>query len=434
MKIAIEMKQVTSLSPQMRQSVQILQMGSQELEEYALGLAAENPLIEVTTFADRLSRRDRSGNGMHFRDIEALAASSEESLHDVLIGQLNLLTLSKREYRTARFLIGCLDGNGYLGISPEEAAKALGADTDSVLRALRIVQSLEPAGVGAADLQECLLLQLEHTKRMTPLLKELIERHFEPLCKQHISEISKRLGVPESAIVEAFRVLRSLNPRPGGGFGNGQRTVYIVPDVMVAVKDGGFDIKLNDAVCPEVAIQPSYRRLLEQNLDDSTRQYMVQKLDQARWIISSIAARRRTLFRVTEAIVEWQEVFFRKGPKYSAPMVLKDIAGRLDLHESTVSRAIKHKYIRCDWGTYELKRFFAPPLNRNATPSLCGDDAKRSIRDIIEQENKNKTWSDREIAELLLCEGIQISRRTVAKYRESMNIASAAKRKQRLVR
>lgn len=433
MKIAMEMRQTTSLSPQMRQAVQILQMGSQELEEYALRLAAENPLIEVTTFADRLSRRNRNDTGMHFPDVEAMAAPGEESLHDVLMSQLNLLTLSKREYRTARYLIGCLDGNGYLEIAPEEAAKALGTDTDSVLRALRLVQSLEPAGVGAADLQECLLLQLEHREQMTPLLKELIERHFEQLCKQRFDAISKRLGVPKRAIVEAYRVLRSLNPRPGGGFESGQKTVYIVPDVLVAAKDGGFDIKLNDAVCPEIAIQPSYRNLLEQNLDDGTRQYMARKLEQARWTMSCIAARRRTLFRVTEAIVEWQEAFFRKGPKHMAPMVLKDIAGRLGLHESTVSRATKHKYVRCDWGTYELKRLFAPSLNRSASLRLGGDAAKRMIRDIIDRENKNKTWSDREIAELLLSEGIRISRRTVAKYRESMNIASAADRKQRLI-
>ncbi|GJM73828.1 hypothetical protein HMSSN036_60440 [Paenibacillus macerans] len=177
---------------------------------------------------------------MHFPDVEAMAAPGEESLHDVLMSQLNLLTLSKREYRTARYLIGCLDGNGYLEIAPEEAAKALGTDTDSVLRALRLVQSLEPAGVGAADLQECLLLQLEHREQMTPLLKELIERHFEQLCKQRFDAISKRLGVPKRAIVEAYRVLRSLNPRPGGGFESGQKTVYIVPDVLVAAKDGGL--------------------------------------------------------------------------------------------------------------------------------------------------------------------------------------------------
>ncbi|MDQ0192519.1 RNA polymerase factor sigma-54 [Paenibacillus wynnii] len=425
MRLALDTKQRMGLSPGLRQSVEVLQMDSQELGQYVDRLSEENPLIEV----QYLLGGSRVKSGKSSQHLLQYAASPRHNLQDHLLSQLSLLTLPTTERIIAAYLIGCLDNNGYFAEQVEEIAAGLGVGCQDIEAGLRCVQSLEPYGVGARNLQECLVLQLEHSGRMTPLLRMLIERHLEQLGGNQLVRVAKELKTPLKSIQESCNVIKSLNPRPGNTFDNGESTVYIVPDVFIMQKNGFYEAAVHPLSCPQITLAENYRRLFSLSGDEETRRYLREKNEQASWIMKCIEDRKATLCSVAGAILKLQRSFFERGQDYLVPLTLGRIAEELVLHESTVSRAIRGKYVQCVWGTFELKYFFPSGIAGEDT-DWTPDALKRIIRDLIEGEDKRAAYSDRRIAELLLEQGAVISRRTVAKYRESMLIASAPGRRE----
>ncbi|MEK4059873.1 MULTISPECIES: RNA polymerase factor sigma-54 [Paenibacillus] len=420
----MDTKQRMGLSPGLRQSLEVLQMDLQELGQYVDRLSEGNPLIEVQYSLG--GSRVRSGKST--QHLLQYVAGPRHNLQDHLLSQLNLLSLPETERSLAAYLIGCLDDKGYFVERVEETAAGLGVGCQDIETGLRFVQSLEPYGVGARNLQECLVLQLEHTGRMTPLLRKLIERHLEQLGSNQLVRVAKELKTSLKSIKESCNVIKSLNPRPGNTFDHGESTVYIVPDVSVVLKNGLYEAAPHPLSCPQITFAESYQRLFSLSGDEETRNYLREKNEQASWIMKCIEERKVTLCSVVGAILKLQRPFFERGQDYLMPLTLGRIAEELDLHESTVSRAIRGKYVQCTWGTFELKYFFPSGITGEDT-DWTPDALKRIIRDIIEGEDKRAAYSDRRIAELLLEQGAVLSRRTVAKYRESMRIASAPGRR-----
>ncbi|GGF99548.1 RNA polymerase sigma-54 factor [Paenibacillus albidus] len=425
MRLALDTKQRMGLSPGLLQSVEVLQMDSQELGQYVERLAEENPLIEVQYSIG--GGRVKSGKGS--QHLLQYAARPRHNLQEHLLSQLSLLELPKKERVIVAYLIGCLDDTGYFAERVEEIAVELGVGCQDIEAGLRYVQSLEPCGVGARNLQECLVLQLEHSGRMTPLLRMLIERHLEQLGSNQLVRVAKELKTSLKSIQESYPIIKSLNPRPGNTFDHGESTVYIVPDVYIMRKNGGYEAAAHPLSSPQVALAESYQRLCSLSGDEDTRRYLQEKNEQASWIMKCLEDRKATLCSVAGAILKLQRPFFERGKDYLVPLTLGRIAEELDLHESTVSRAVRGKYVQCVWGTFELKYFF-PSGIAGEDSDWTPDALKRIIRDLIEGEDKRAAYSDRRIAELLLEQGIVISRRTVAKYRESMRIASAPGRRE----
>ncbi|MNB85600.1 RNA polymerase sigma-54 factor [compost metagenome] len=428
MRLTVDTKQRMGLSPGLRQSVEVLQMDSQELDQYVERMAEENPLIEVQYSLDS----SRIKNGKSSQHLLQIAARPRHTLQEHLLSQLNLLELPKKERDIAAYLIGCLQDFGYLEERVEEIAAGLGVSCKDIEVGLRHVQSLEPYGVGSRNLQECLVLQLEHTGRLTPLLQRLIERHLEQLGSNQLVRVAKELKTSLKSIQESFHVIKSLDPRPGNTFDHGESTVYIVPDVYIMRKNGRNEAAVHPLSSPQVALAESYQHLLSLSGDEETRCYLREKNEQAIWIMKCLEDRKATLCSVAGAILKMQRSFFERGKDYLVPLTLGRIAEELNLHESTVSRAIRGKFLRCIWGTFELKYFFPSEIAGDAS-GWTPDALKRIIRDLIEEEDKQAAYSDRRIAELLLEQGVVISRRTVAKYRESMRIAAAPGRREYLM-
>lgn len=428
MRLAMDTRQRMGLSPGLRQSVEILQMDSQELDQYVEQLSVENPLIEIeyTLGGSRVKGRNSTQHLLQY------AEGPQRNLQDYLLSQLNLLPLSGTERMLAAYLIGCLDDNGYLVERVDEIAAGLGVSRQVVEAGLGCVQSLEPYGVGARNLQECLVLQLEHTGRLTPLLRILIERHLEQLGGNQLVLLAKELKTSLKSVQESCSVIKSLNPRPGNIFDHGELTVYIIPDVFVIQRNGLYEAVAHPLSCPQTTFAASYQRLLSLSRDEETRRYLREKNEQASWIMKCMEDRKSTLCSVAGAILKLQHSFFEKGQEYLVPLTLGRIAEELGLHESTVSRAIRGKYIQCVWGTYEMRDFFPSGIAGKDT-DWTPEAVKRIIRDLIDGEDKRAAYSDRKIAELLLEQGAVISRRTVAKYRESMRIASAPGRREYLI-
>ncbi|MCE3202349.1 RNA polymerase factor sigma-54 [Paenibacillus sonchi] len=425
MRLVMDTKQKMGLSPGLRQSVEVLQMDSQELDQYVHRLSEENPLIEV-----QYSWGGSSVKGCKStQHLLQYAAGPRHNLQDQLLSQLTLLPLTKSERLLAAYLIGCLDDNGYFAEQVEVVAAGLGVGCQVIEAGLRRVQSLEPYGVGARNLQECLLLQLEHSGRLTPLLRLLIEHHLEQLGGNQLVRVAKELNTSLKRVQEAYSTIKSLNPRPAYALDNGETTVYIVPDVYVMQKNGAYEAAVHPLSSPQITLAESYQRLLSLSGDEETRRYLQEKNEQASWIMRCLEERKKTLCRVAGAILKLQRPFFERGQDYLAPLTLGRIAEELELHESTVSRAVRGKYMQCVWGTFELKYFF-PSGIAGEDSDWTPDALKRVIRDLIEGEDKQAAYSDRRIAELLLEQGAVISRRTVAKYRESMRIASAPGRRE----
>ncbi|MCI8477850.1 MAG: RNA polymerase factor sigma-54 [Oscillospiraceae bacterium] len=453
MELNMTQKQTQTLSPQMMQSMEILQMGSQELLEYIEEVVQENPVLEVEDRYDRqdeisilkrklewLEATDPQNRYYHQQDTEedsdplsnyGFVTDEDENLYHYVLSQVQMLELAPELAACCAFLVECLDQNGWLDEPLETLAADASQPFSQMERALEIVQSLEPAGVAARNLGECLRLQLLRRHEGDTLALQIVDHWLDALSKNRYNLIARALEVSQEEVRTACELIRSLNPRPGTGFASRENLTYITPDVIVVSFPDHFELLTNDYFFPTLNISSYYCRLLKESDDAEVKDYLTGKVRQAKWVVRSIDQRRSTLMECAKCILELQEPFFRKGPGHLIPLSLADVAGRLGVHESTVSRSVKDKYIQCSMGVYPLSYFFSRSLgDRAGGGSSSPDFAKAMIKRLIAAEDKRKPLSDQKLCALMAQEGCELSRRTVAKYRDELNIPSTTGRRQ----
>ncbi|WP_236784920.1 RNA polymerase factor sigma-54 [Alteribacter salitolerans] len=431
------------MTNELRQAITILQYSALDLNNYLHEQQLENPLIELkesraheelvrdsmnlqTPYYDRGSRHD------HDDDYSPLDHVSDqtEGLQDFLLSQLRLLKLPDAQRRIVVYLALCVDENGYLPYTIEKLAEELDEPLENTESALHILQSLEPAGVGARSLKDCLLLQLRQLENRDPLAERVVEEDLDLLGKKQYKKIAKKAGVDVQDIQTIADLIQTLNPRPGAVFQD-EPAKYVTPDITVKKIEGRYKVMLNDQYLPKVSLNRQYEKMLKEN-NEELNGYLKQKHEQLQWIIKSIAQRQQTLKNVTEAIIKHQEAFLDHGPGYLQPLTLKQIAQIVDVHESTVSRATTRKYVQTPRGVFELKYFFNSMVGGGAGGSdgTSSEKVKIYLKRLVDEEPKAKPLSDQKLAELLKSEhDIHVSRRTVAKYRDEMHIPSSSQRK-----
>jgi RNA polymerase sigma-54 factor len=367
------------------------------------------------------------------------------SLEDHLLWQLSLSGLSERDKEIGRLIIGNLDDDGYLRISLEELVAGTPYSVEETEAVLKDIQGFDPTGVGARDLSECLLLQLGHLGRSPmgslgarpgalkgSVVEAIILHHLRDLEKRQYARIAKALGIGVEEVFQATKLIEALEPKPGRPFSNTQNYV-IVPDVFVVKTEGEWQVLLNDDGLPRMRISPYYKQLMGAGQSNSaeTKAYLDDKLRAAQWVIRSIEQRNKTIVKVVSSIVKFQEAFFEHGIQYLKPLVLKQVAEDIGMHESTISRVTANKYMYCPQGMLELKFFFSAGLQRADQPSdmLSSVTVREMIRRMVAEEDAKKPLKDEEIAARLRNQQVMIARRTVAKYRAEDNIPSANQRK-----
>jgi RNA polymerase sigma-54 factor len=354
------------------------------------------------------------------------------TLAESLLEQLRFLELPKSYLTLAEFIVGSLDDRGWLATPMDEIAMSTGRPIEEVEKALRLVQALEPIGVGARDLRECLLIQLDARNEKGTLPWSIIHDHFDNLVNRRFPEISRQLKVPVEEVQVAADVIATLNPKPGLQV-SAEDPKYVVPDLLVERVDDEYVVMLNDRHLPRLRISSAYESVLrarkkkaDMDADEAkTREYIQGKLNSAKWLIQTIEQRRRTMIKVMNCIIREQREFFDKGIAFLRPLTLQQVARQIDMHESTVSRVCSGKYVQTPRGVFELKFFFSSGLETDGGEDVSARTAKDIIRTLIEEEDKRLPLSDQKIAELLHDRGLRIARRTVAKYREQLTILPA---------
>ena len=356
---------------------------------------------------------------------------SKTNLYTHLMWQLNVSNLDTLEKEIGGHIIGNLDGNGYLKTSVEEICEATGHTQEQVLEVLSFVQKFDPVGVAARDLRECLLIQARFRDLQGTVIEEILLEHMDKLENKRYDQIAKSLSISLEEVKAAVSVITSLEPKPGRSF-HDEETIYISPDIYVSRIGDDYVIELNEDGLPKLKLSKYYRQILSRrdSLSERDRQYIQEKLKSALWLIKSIQQRQRTIYRVTESIVRFQRDFFDRGTAHLKPLVLRDVAEDIQMHESTISRVTTNKYVHTPQGIFELKYFFNSAISSLDGESIASESVKEHIRNIIKSENKAKPYSDQEVADLLRNLNINIARRTVAKYRETMGILPSRKRKE----
>ena len=354
------------------------------------------------------------------------------SFVDSLLGQLRILTSDAMELRIGEYLIGSLNDSGYLTCSLVEVANTFKVEESLVARVLGYIQSMEPVGIGARSLQEALLIQLRHRKLGDSVAAEIVRDHFEALKQRKYTEIAKKLHISVEEVQEHANVIRDLDPKPGFELMTDE-VRYITPDLIVERVGEEYVVFLNDKNIPRLRISNAYKRELDRsptNGNKETRDFILGRLSSARWLIQTIEQRRKTMVKVMECIVDEQRDFFEKGPGFLRPLTLQQVASRIGMHESTVSRVTTNKYVQTPRGVFELKYFFSSSLDTEDGDEVSAKAAKTRILDIIGKEDARRPLSDQKIADILKQDGLIIARRTVAKYREQLKILPARLRKQ----
>jgi RNA polymerase sigma-54 factor len=356
--------------------------------------------------------------------------SKGETLAEHLEWQLRMESLTEKEINIGEAIIHNLNEDGYLESSLEEVMKECDASKDEVEEILYIIQRFDPVGCGATTLEECLLAQARIFEERSPLLEKIIREHLKELKSGDLDKIAKKLGVSIDAIMTAQEVLQNFHPKPGRLI-NGTETQYVVPDIFVEEVSGEFRVVLNDEGVPRLKVSNLYQSMLKHSGKNSKeREYVEDKLRAAMWLIKSIQNRQRTIMKVAQSIVSQQQEFFKKGAKFLKPMILKDVANEIGMHESTVSRVTTNKYMHTPIGLFELKYFFNAGIGgKNGGIDISSEALKLKIKEMVENENPRRPLSDQKIADLLSRDDVAVARRTVAKYREILDIAPSSKRK-----
>jgi RNA polymerase sigma-54 factor len=353
-----------------------------------------------------------------------------KTLGEHLGEQLRLSALGETEQEIGEYLIGSLDENGYLQTGVEEVAEHFGLPPEKVEEVLSVIQTFEPAGVGARNLQECLWLQIVQRKLTDTLAARIVQEQFENLLNRRFSEIARALKCTVEEVQQAGDLIATLDPRPGQEIAT-EETKYVVPDLIVDRVGEDFVVSLNDRNVPRLRISSAYQGMLRQKgaVPDDTRKYIAEKLNSAKWLIQTIEQRRKTMIKVMRRIVEEQREFFERGVEGLRPLTLQQIASHIGMHESTVSRVTTNKYVQTPRGVFELKYFFSSGLQTEDGDDVSAKVAKEKISQMIQNEDKRDPLSDQRIAEVLQQDGLRIARRTVAKYRESLRLLPARQRR-----
>ena len=456
----IEQTQKLIMTPELRQAITILQLSALDLSTYVEGQLMDNPLLETQEeimdskgeteapeaevsladekwdvdwqdyFQDQDEHRVRQERVVveDKQRFDPFIASAP-TLLEHLLEQLHLQKVSF-SLTVAEYIVGNLDDNGCLTLSLEDIARETNVSFEMAEKALVLVQTLDPLGVGARNLEECLSLQLPLLLDYPPEFPEFL-KHLEDLAAGRLQRIAQALKIPINKVQEMADLVRKLDPKPGRRFSSLGEVRYVVPDVVIEEVGGEFIILVNDLTVPRLGINKAYREVLSHEEGTDTRKFVEQKLNAAAWLIRSIEQRRLTLYKVADAIVRWQTEFLRYGIHYLRPLTLRDIADEIGVHESTVSRATSNKYVQTPRGIFEFKFFFANSMGRghNHDSEITTEEIKRALRDIISSENPKSPYSDQKLADFLKAKDMGISRRTVAKYRDELGIGATTVRK-----
>ena len=491
MKQSLQLKfsQSLALTPQLQQSIRLLQLSSQELNQELETILQENPLLERTdknddgsenvsqfTSTDFSTKDSISTSNTSQKNEDASAESSENvslsddyfggatshrweesgnqdddndytfqeavapTLRDHLISQIKLMPLSERDQNLSMFLVDAINEDGYLEQSLDELAELLSTELEidilELQTALKHIQHLDPPGVGARNLSECLLLQLgllpqdvlQENKSTFELASQIAEHHLPALASRDYVKLKKALRCDDASIRSAQHMLKNLNPRPGSDFTKLAAGHYIQHEIVVKKVKSHWQASLNDEVVPKLRINKLYADILKRNRD-SSNQYLNSQMQEAKWMIKNIEQRFSTILRVSQAIIEQQSNFFEHGEIAMRPLVLREIADELGLHESTVSRVTTRKYMLTPRGIYELKYFFGSHVATDSGGACSATAIRALIKQMVAEENPKKPLSDNQLTEVLSKQGIVVARRTIAKYRESLNIPAANQRK-----
>ncbi|MDP4159490.1 MAG: RNA polymerase factor sigma-54 [Bacillota bacterium] len=459
--LSLEQTQKLIMTPELRQAITILQLSALELSSYVEEQLLENPLLE----SQEEGIEQHKGEEDPSPDVESIAddkwevdwqdyfqdqdenrhrqervvveekqrfdpfISAAPTLLEHLLEQLHVQKVSA-SLPVAEYIVGNLNEKGYLTLTLEDIAHETNTSIETVQEALAVVQTLDPLGVGARNLEECLALQLPLLPECPPELPEFL-KHLEDLAAGRLQRIAHALKISLSRVQELGDLVRQLDPKPGLRFSGPGDVRYVVPDVVIEEVGGEFLILVNDITVPRLGINKAYREALSHEEGSDTRKFVEQKLNAAAWLIRSIDQRRLTLYKVANAIVKWQTDFLRYGIRHLRPLTLRDIAEEIGVHESTVSRATSHKYVQTPRGIYEFKFFFANSKGRGHSndSTITTEGIKLALREIISSEDPRNPYSDQKIADLLKAKDMAISRRTVAKYRDEMGIAATTVRK-----
>ncbi len=474
------------LSPQQIQLMKLIQLPTQAFEQRLLEEMNENPALEGTTDQEEIFEKDEFDNNDDYDDddygnesidsgdvnIDEYLSNDEMpdyktqsnnysdddderesplsagvSFHQDLINQLNTFILNDAEREIAEFLVGSIDDMGYIRRSIVDIVddmaftQAIYTDEKSVEKMLHVIHELEPSGVGARDLQECLLLQLKHKTptEYVALAISIIEDQFEAFSKKHYDKLTAKFNVSNEQLKSAIQEIEKLNPKPGGSFtGNNRITENVVPDFAIRIIDDELELTLNGRNAPALHVSKDYQEMMQTYKDSRDKsnaqkdavQFIKQKLDSAKWFIDAIRQRQETLFVTMNAIMHFQQEFFLDGDETKMkPMILKDIADMVGLDISTVSRVANSKYVETPYGTKLIKEFFSEAMTNDQGEEVSTLEIKKILKDVIDEEDKNKPLPDDQLAEILKDRGYPIARRTIAKYRELLDIPVARMRK-----
>jgi len=476
----LKLTQQLIMTPQLQQAIKLLQLSRLELVDMIQQEMEENPLLEEEAVDDyqeetvvsesedvdvagreeikvveRTEEISGEGDGKedfdwnnyledyspvgvrydHERD-EAFSWDNtltvKPSLTDHLMWQLKLARFTELEMKIGEQIIGNLDYNGYLTATLEEIALQVGVDQSAVEDVLKKIQDFDPPGVAARNIQECLLIQARIFGITDPLIGMIVTHHMKDLEIKNYANIVRKLKIPLDEIMQAVMLISNMNPKPGSMY-QVESVVTVIPDVFILKSGDEYKILLNDDGLPRLRISNFYRDIMSGGVpnhdSESGRRYIKERMQSAAWLIKSIQQRHRTIYKVAESILKFQKDFFDQGLHHLKPLVLRDIADDVGMHESTISRVVTNKYMHTPRGIFELKFFFSSSIHKTDGDSLASKSVREAIKEIIGEENPQKPFSDSDIVERLEKSGISIARRTVAKYREMMGVLPSSKRK-----
>jgi len=449
-RLILEQTQKLIMTPELKQAITVLTLPALELTNYIQQQLEENPVLELP---EGLVEPDLPPSEDGNIDLKELFADSSDlglgagvfreekffepvviqysSLQDYLKFQLHIIKLTPKESRIGEFIIDSINSEGYLTVSVEEIAEVIGESKSQINEILAIIKTFDPAGVGASNLSECLKLQLDPSDPRYDLLYRIVDRHLDDIACNRLALVAKELKLTIKETQELVKTIKKLDPKPGLQYVQEKSAEYILPDVVIERVGNDYVVLVNDTTVPRLNINSYYRNLVlnDLHIDDNVRKFVEGKLNSAIWLIKSIEQRRFTLYKVASTVVEYQREFLDKGIAYLVPLTLKDVAEKVGVHESTVSRAISNKYVQTPRGTFSWKFFFARGVGTAEGDAASANWVKKMIQDIINGENPKQPYSDQKLTNILHEKGIKISRRTVAKYREELGILSSSQRK-----